>query len=214
MANYSRAKQHWLEILGLSLIPLRIFGINSWETCYEETRSMWCSQRQLITQQVTILIFSFSLEQSWDRRGSALTIASWNLSLSGPSVIDPNAISAEYLFFQLSIWILVSTNYNTGCRISFLMSCDNCCKQFPAAMKWPISSSSSSCSKFIIDMPFNTIWIRLSWQDSMYFMHGPFFCIRSFSSSISVVQNSKAWQPIFSAGLEDALEVTWHILAK
>jgi hypothetical protein len=77
-----------------------------------------------------------------------------NLTLSGPSVIEPSAIKEEYLFFQSVSFILALANCKTGSMISLPITRAIALRQHPEDNATPNSSSSSSSSSMF------TFWMH------------------------------------------------------
>ncbi len=69
-----------------------------------------------------------------------------NLYLSGPSVIDPSAIKAEYLFFHSGSLMFALAKVITGSMISLPITRAIALRQHPDDKATPNSSSSSSSS--------------------------------------------------------------------
>lgn len=132
---------------GLSLIRSIRRGMNCSATCWSRKMSGWYSLSLANTQQIasrTLGLESLYICNSWI---NACAITSKNFCFSGPSTIDPKAMSPAYRGPQLlDAYMLAATNLIARSIISFPISLARACKQFPAAMLGPIASVSSSSS--------------------------------------------------------------------
>jgi len=108
-ASFSKAEHVIFDTLGVSFKLSISVGMNLAAVSGFETTWGWNSQILLKTQLMPSLIFLRGSVVIAMRFSKAEEIVSINFCFSGPSVIDPRAMRAEYFCFQLIYYILAAT---------------------------------------------------------------------------------------------------------